>query len=176
MDGELTEKLKKIRILALDVDGVLTNGQAFYGTDGFEGLFFNVQDGSGIKYLQRHGVKIGIITGRSVEAVNSRARVLEIDLLYQGAKVKVEAYDRLKQDSGFDDEQIAFVGDDLTDIPVLRRVGLPLAVANARPDVKDVAQYVTQTPGGEGAVREIAEMILKAQGSWQKVLSRYFDD
>ena len=175
MDKQLREKLNAVKLVALDVDGVLTDGKAFYGSDGFEGLSFNVQDGSGIKYLQRCGVEVALITGRTVEAVAARAEVLGIEHVYQGAKVKREAWDALKSDTGLEDEAICYVGDDLPDIPVLRRAGVAVAVANARPEVREVAEIITAAPGGEGAVRELAEMILKARGEWQEVLGRYLD-
>lgn len=161
--------------MAMDVDGVLTDGLAFYGSDGFEGLSFDVQDGSGIKYLQRNGIEIALITGRSVPAVRERAETLGIEYLYQGAKVKLDAYKDLKNRTGFTDQQIGYAGDDLPDIPLLRTVGLAVAVANAREEIKQLADIVTTAPGGHGAIREIAEIILKSRGTWESVLNRYFE-
>jgi len=176
MDESLRRRLCDIRLVAMDVDGVLTDGRALYGSNGFEGLFFNVQDGSGIKYLHRAGVATALITGRTVPAVQTRADVLDIQHVYQGAKVKLEAYERMKADTGVGDAAICFIGDDLPDVPVLRRAGVAVAVANARPEVKSVAHVITAAAGGCGAVREVAEMILKARGDWEKLLKRYFED
>lgn len=172
----LTQKLADVRLLAMDVDGVLTDGRAIYGPDGFDGVAFNVRDGSAIKWLHRYGLDTALITGRDVEAVRRRAEVLGIDHVYQDAKVKIEAYETLKTDTGMSDSTICYVGDDFTDIPVLRHAGLSATVANSPVEVKGVSDLVTDNPGGHGAIREIAEMLLKAHNHWDKLMARYFDD
>jgi len=173
---ELEGKIKAIQLLVLDVDGVLTDGRTFHGSGGSEGLLFNVQDGTGIKWLQRSGLPVALITGRTLDAVLSRAEVLGIEHVLQGAKVKLEAYKELKQRTGLTDEAIGYVGDDLLDLPVMRRVRLAVAVANARPEVKQIADMVTHACGGDGAVRELAELILKTRGRWEEITRRYFED
>jgi 3-deoxy-D-manno-octulosonate 8-phosphate phosphatase (KDO 8-P phosphatase) len=117
-----------------------------------------------------------IITGRTVQAVRKRAEDLGIEHIYQGAKVKLEAYERLKNDSGMEDDDICYIGDDLTDIPVLRHAGMAATVANAPVEVKNVADMVTDAPSGKGAVRQLADRLLKAQGHWGKLMERYFTD
>ncbi len=157
----------------MDVDGVLTDGKAFCAGNGFEGVFFNVHDGTGITYLHRSGLRTAVITGREVGAVRERAQTLGIAEVITGAKVKLEAYEALRERAGLHDDEIAYVGDDLPDIPVMRRVGLAVAVPNAAPEVLEIADLVTHRAGGEGAVRELAEFILKAQGKWKDILGRY---
>ncbi len=175
MDELTREKLLAIGLVAMDVDGVMTDGGAFYGSDGMAGVTFNVHDGAGIKYLQRAGIGTAIITGRAIDGVRARAEVLGIEHLFQDAKVKLIAYDQLKERTGLDDSRICFIGDDLPDVPVMRRVGLAVAVANARPEVREIAHVVTATRGGDGAVRELVELVLKTQGKWENILKRYFD-
>ena len=175
MDEEVRRKLLAVELVAMDVDGVMTDGRAFYGADGMEGVLFNVHDGAGIKCLHRAGIGTAIITGRAIEGVRARAEVLGIEQVFQDAKVKLTAYDQLKERTGLDDSRICYVGDDLPDVPVMRRVGLAVAVANARPEVCGVAHIVTAARGGEGAVRELAELVLKTQGKWANILKRYFE-
>ena len=174
-DQALLEKARRVRLLIMDVDGVLTDGRAFFGSDDFEGLSFNVHDGSGVKYLHRSGIRTAILSGRYVEAVRDRAQVLGIEDLVLGAKVKIEGYEEIRQRAGIQDEDVAYVGDDLPDIPVMRRVGLAVAVANAVPEVIEHADMVTEKRGGDGAVREVAEFILRAQGKWDTILQRYLE-
>jgi 3-deoxy-D-manno-octulosonate 8-phosphate phosphatase (KDO 8-P phosphatase) len=176
LDENTKTRIRAVRLIAMDVDGVLTDGMAFYGSGGFEGLFFNVQDGSAIKWLHRAGLQTALITGREIEAVRTRAGVLDITLVYQSAKVKLDAYDQLRRDTGLSDAAVCYVGDDLPDLPVMRRVGLAVAVSSARPEVKAAAHIVTEAPGGRGAVRELAELVLRMQGLWGKVTERYFQD
>jgi len=163
----------KIKMVVFDVDGVLTDGKIVLDMHGVETKSFNVQDGTGIKYLLRSDIRVGLITGRQSGVVSFRARELGIEDVYQGVKVKLEAYEKLVEKHGLHDEEVCYVGDDLPDIPVMRRVGLPVAVANARLEVKNEAAYVTQAEGGAGAVREVAEEILKGQGKWDTIMSRY---
>ena len=167
-------KIRAVKLLIMDVDGVLTDGRSLCGTGGFEGVFFNVQDGSGIKWLHRAGIQTALITGRRLDAVTKHAEALSIPHVVQGAKVKLDAYEQVKRQTGLDDEAICYVGDDLPDIPVMKRTGLSVAVRNARPEVLQAADIVTDADGGDGAVRELAESILKAQGEWDKIVARYF--
>ena len=166
----LKRKLKKIRMLVVDVDGVLTDGGIVLGSNGQEFKVFDVQDGMGITLARMGGVKIGIITGRESEAVAVRAQELHCDALYQGSSNKLEAYREVLGHYDYRDEDVCYVGDDVLDISVMGRVGVAVAVANARPEVKKVADYVTKKRGGKGAVREIVELILKSQGKWKTVL------
>ncbi len=167
------ERAARVRMVIMDCDGVLTDGRAVYGSGGFEAVAFNVKDGTGIKYLQRAGLKTAILSGRDVEAVRARAAVLGIEEVVQGAKVKVDAYEGILARAGLADEDVAYVGDDLPDLPVMRRAGLAVAVADAVPEVIAQAHLVTERRGGDAAVREVAEFILKAQGKWEQILERY---
>ena len=169
-----TASIKKIKLLAMDVDGVLTDGRTFCDNTGAEGMFFCVQDGSGIKWLHRAGLETAIITGRDTGVLEKRVEILGIHYVFKGIKIKIEAYEELKKLSGLKDEQIAYAGDDLHDLPIMRSAGFACAVSNARPEVKDEADYITTAAGGDGAVREITELILKEQNKWEKVTQRYF--
>lgn len=169
----MNEKLKEIRMLLVDVDGVMTDGRIIYDGNGLETKFFNVKDGHGIKMLQRNGVEIGIITGRTSAVVDIRARELGISIVYQGALRKLESYDDVKLKTGLDDSQIAYMGDDIVDVPVMRRVAFSAAPADALPEVRQLADYVTTCAGGKGAVREICDMIIRARGGWDEVATRY---
>jgi len=169
----LQTKLKRIRLLLLDVDGVLTDGRIILDDRDAETKFFYAQDGSGIKYLLRSGLKCAFISGRKSAAVSRRAEELGIEDCYQDAKDKMVAYEKILQKFGLKDEEAAYVADDLTDLPLLRRVGLSVAVADAAEEVKQASIYVTTRPGGRGAVREVTQLILKAQGKWQEILLRY---
>ena len=174
-ENEIRRKIERLRLIAMDVDGVLTDGRAFYGSGGFEGVFFSVKDGTAVKWLHRAGLETALITGRSLEAVRARAEVLGIRRVIQGAKVKLEAYERLKEETGLADEAICYVGDDLPDVPVMRRAGLAVAVADAPEDVRRFADLVTRADGGCGAVRELAELILRTTGAWEELTRRYFE-
>ena len=175
VDQEACRNIRRIKLLIMDVDGVLTDGRALCGSGGFEGVFFNVRDGSGIKWLHRAGIQTALITGRQLDAVARRAEVLGIRHVVQGAKVKLDAYEQIKRETNLDDEAICYVGDDLPDIPVMKRVGLSVAVRSARPEVRHAADIVTEADGGDGAVRELAECILKAKGKWDEIVARYFE-
>lgn len=169
----MNEKLKHIRLLLLDVDGVMTDGRIVYDANGLEIKCFNVKDGHGIKMLQRHGIEVGIITGRTSVVVDFRARELGITLLYQGALKKLESYDDVKRRTGLEDRQIAYMGDDIIDVPVMRRVGFSAAPPDALPEVLAVADFVSANSGGKGAVREVCDLILKGCGAWNEIVSRY---
>ena len=168
------KKAKKIKLLLLDVDGVLTDGRIIIDSRGVETKQFDVRDGQGIALLIRSGVTVGFVTGRSSDSVRRRARELGVKVVYQGVQNKADIYDRIKRKTGLADEQIAYVGDDITDLPVLSRVGLAVAVRDSWPGVKPRVDYVTQAKGGRGAVRELSELLLKAQNTWHPVTERYF--
>ena len=161
----------------MDVDGVLTDGTLHYssGPDGrmVETKAFHAQDGISLQWLHWHGIDTGVISGRLSPATTERATQLGMKHIYQGHIEKIPLLEEILAKSGFAREHIAFAGDDLTDIPVMRRVGLALAPSNARPEVKLAAHHVTTAPGGAGAVREIAEILLRAQGHWAAILKKY---
>jgi len=167
----MLDRLKDIRLLLLDVDGVLTDGSIIYDCNGLETKRFNVRDGHGIKMLQRHDIQVGIITGRTSAVVDVRARELGISLVYQGALKKLDSYADVRRVTGFDDGQIAYIGDDIIDVPVMRRVAFAAAPSDAQPEVRNVAHYVTSSAGG--GVREVCDMILKGRGLWEEVAARY---
>ncbi len=169
----MQQKLINIKLLLLDVDGVMTDGGIVYDGNGLETKVFNVKDGHGIKMLQRHGIQVGVITGRTSAVVDIRARELGIELLYQGALKKLESYADVKRKTGLDDRQIAYMGDDVIDVPVMRRVGFAAAPPDALPEVLAVADYVSSRSGGRGAVREVCDLILKGRGFWPEIAARY---
>ncbi len=169
----LREKIKKIKLLLLDVDGVLTDERIIFDNNNIESKFFNVKDGHGIKLLMRVGIDVGIITGRKSEVVNIRAKELGIKLIFQKSHNKLESLNKIKQLTGFKEEEIAYCGDDIVDIPVLKKVGVAFVVKNAVDECKKYADYVTHNYSYNGAVREIAELILKLSGKWYEVFKKY---
>jgi 3-deoxy-D-manno-octulosonate 8-phosphate phosphatase (KDO 8-P phosphatase) len=156
-------KAKKVKLLLLDVDGVMTDGRIILDNQGNELKAFHVRDGHGIKLAQKAGIIVGIITGRSSEVVNVRARELGITEVHQGAHQKEATYDAIIAKYGFKDDETAFIGDDIVDAAVLQRVGLAATVADADPSVKPYVDMVTKAAGGRGAVREVIAIILKSQ-------------
>ena len=169
----MDDQLKKIRCLLLDVDGVLTDGKLHFGSDGAEFKTFDVQDGHGIAMALRAGLLVGFVSGRPSKATETRAADLGVKILYQSPVNKMDMVNQIKAQHGLNDEEICFVGDELVDLPVLRRVGLAVAVPNAVAEVKASVHYTTRRPGGDGAVREIIEMILKATDQWETVTAKY---
>lgn len=165
-------KAAKIKLLLLDVDGVLTDGRIIVDDRGVESKQFHVRDGQGIALLKRAGIEIGFMTGRSSAVVRHRAKDLGVDLVYQGVADKPACYAKIKRERGLKDEQIAYMGDDLADLPVLLRAGLAFSVADGWSGLSSAVDYVTAVAGGQGAVREVAELLLKAQGNWSKLTSR----
>ena len=161
---ELRERARGVRLALFDVDGVFTDGTVYIGPGGEQVKAFNILDGHGVKMLQRAGIATAIISGRSSEAVAWRARELAIEHVVQGCSDKVAAFEDLAAKLGVSEQQCAFVGDDLPDLPVMRRCGLAVAVANAVEAVKRGAHYVTRAHGGRGAVREFCELVLEARG------------
>lgn len=170
----LAERIRAVKLVIFDVDGVLTDGRIVLNDDGVESKFFDVRDGSGIKWLVRVGLDVAFLTGRQSHVVEVRAAELGVTRIHQGAKVKIDVYERLLNEAGLQDEAVAYAGDDLIDLPIMRRVGLALAPADARPEVKAAAHYVCREGGGRGAVREMVELILKGQGLWEQVTAPYF--
>ena len=167
------KRAQNIRLLLLDVDGVLTDGRIAYDEAGREIKFFDVKDGQGIKFLQRGGIEVGILSSRESRAVGKRAEELGIRLVRQKVRDKQEELVAIERERKLRGEEIAFVGDDWVDPPLFSRVGLAVAVANSIPELKKKAHYITRSPGGCGAVREIGEAILKVQGKWEQVTKKY---
>ena len=170
-------RASRIKLLLMDVDGVLTDAKIFNVPAPNGGVFetkgFDAQDGIGLQWLSWKGVKTGVISGRESPAVEERARQCHMAYVYQGHIEKIPILEQILADSKLDPAQVAYIGDDLTDVVVMRRVGFAIAPANARPEVKAAAHYVTQAFGGNGAVREAVELILKAQGLWAEILAHY---
>jgi 3-deoxy-D-manno-octulosonate 8-phosphate phosphatase (KDO 8-P phosphatase) len=176
LDETVRVRMLPIRLVIFDVDGVLTSGQIIYQDDGSEIKVFDVQDGHGIKLLQRAGIEVALITGRFCRAVEHRAAGLKITRVYQEVHYKLEAYEKILQETGLQDHELGYVGDDLIDIPVMRRVGLAIAVPDASHHVLPYAHYVTRAAGGRGACREVCELLLQVQGRWEPLTRRYFGD
>ena len=169
----LLEKAKGVRLLVLDVDGVLTDGAIVYDHNGNQIQGFFVRDGLGIKLLMEAGVKVAIISARSSKALSKRSRELGIDMVYQGEKDKVSCLKSIMTSLSLSKEQVCGIGDDLVDLPFLGKCGLSVTVNDAPSEVKEQVDFVTENPGGRGAVREVCELILKAKGIWQEILSRF---
>jgi 3-deoxy-D-manno-octulosonate 8-phosphate phosphatase (KDO 8-P phosphatase) len=169
----LAERCGRIEVLVLDVDGVLTDGGIVYGSNELELKQFHVRDGSGLKVWQLVGKRAAVITGRRSAIVEVRAAELGIAPVIQGASDKLAAYRQVLAACAVRPDQVGYVGDDLPDLPVLLNCGLAAAVADACPEVKAAAHYVTRTPGGRGAVREVIELVLRCQGQWQQVVERF---
>jgi len=177
LSADVTQLAAKIRVLLMDVDGVLTDGRYFHvpGPDGslVETKGFDSQDGIAMQWLARVGIAAGLISGRVSAATTERARQGKFKYDYQGHTEKIPIINEILADAGVAADNVAYIGDDFTDVVVMRRVGLAVATANARPEVKAVAHYVTSAPGGQGALREVVELLLKAQGRWPEILRHY---
>jgi len=173
LDDKVIARIRLIRLLILDVDGVMTDGRIIMDYAGREIKNFDVKDGHGIKVLMRYGIDVVLVTGRRSAVVEHRARDLGISEVHQGVTNKLEIADTILRNRSLNYEHIAFVGDDIVDISLLRRVGFSAAVADAAEDVKKCADYVTIRKGGRGAVREVCEVILKAKGEWTDVAKKY---
>ena len=166
-------RASKIKLIIFDVDGVLTDGKLIFSADGELFKSFHAQDGLGISLLHKAGIKTAIITGRTSDIVKFRSKELNITDVYQGAKNKVNAFEELKEKYALALDEIAYVGDDLIDLPIMIKVGLACAVHNAVMDVKTRSHYISEAAGGNGAVREISELILKAQDKWDDIVLSY---
>ncbi|HMU89545.1 MAG TPA: HAD hydrolase family protein [Pseudomonadales bacterium] len=173
MSDKLLQKIERIRLLALDVDGVLTDGRLYFLPDGGEIKVFNSLDGHGLKMLQRSGVTVALITGRSSTAVARRAAELGISHLHQGSEQKLPIFDGLLEQLGLDYSQAAFMGDDLPDLPLIRRAAVGMTVANAHPLVRQSADWQSTLAGGQGAVREACDLIMQTQGTLCRLLQAY---
>ncbi len=171
----IREIARDIKLLVLDVDGVLTDGNIILESNGNEIKAFYVRDGHGIKMLQKAGVEVAIITGRESRVVEIRAQELGITELFQGRNEKILALESLKEKLGLSNDEIAYIGDDVVDIPVLRRVGLPIAVKDADNEAKRDAVLITKNCGGRGAVREVCDLILKSKGLWKSIMREYLE-
>ncbi len=177
IDPKVIELASRIKLLLMDVDGVLTDGK-LYNFPGPTGVMaetkgFDSQDGIGLQWLARVGIRTGLISGRDSPATVERARQCKFTYVYQGHTEKIPILEEIFQLSGCVKDEVAYIGDDFTDVVAMRRVALGVATANARPEVKACAQYVTEAPGGQGAVREVVELILKSQGRWNDILRHY---
>jgi 3-deoxy-D-manno-octulosonate 8-phosphate phosphatase (KDO 8-P phosphatase) len=170
---EIMERAAAIRLVIFDVDGVLTDGSLYFGDDGQEYKAFNSKDGHGMKMLRKTGVEIGIITARTSRVVVLRMENLGIPHVFQGRQEKLPAYEELKEKLGLNDEQVAYVGDDVVDLPIMRRVGLAIAVNDAHEMVRQRAHWQTSAAGGRGAAREVCELLMEAQGNLRGALAAY---
>ena len=174
---DIQARASKIKLLLMDVDGVLTNGK-LYNVPDPEGKMvetkgFDSQDGIGLQWLSWKGIKTGVISGRLSPATAERARQCKMTYVYQGHIEKIPILEEILADAKVDGSEVAYIGDDFTDTVIMHRVGFAIATANARPEVKGEAHYITHAAGGEGAVREVVELLLKAQGRWSEILKHY---
>jgi 3-deoxy-D-manno-octulosonate 8-phosphate phosphatase (KDO 8-P phosphatase) len=173
---EVLDRARKIKLFLMDVDGTLTDGSVNLislpdgGVAEMKG--FNSQDGMGLKLAYTMGIRTGFITGRKSPAVSQRAQELKVEFVYLGQATKMAAFDECLQKSGVQEDEVAYMGDDLPDMPVAKRAGLAVAVANAAPELKAISHYVTKSRGGDGSAREVVELILKAQGRWEEAIPK----
>ena len=170
---KLTDLCRRVELILSDVDGVLTDGGIWYDNQGVELKGFHIRDGLGIKLWQRAGFRFGLLTARTSHIVKLRAQELSIDLVRQGFENKLPAALEILRELRLSPEQACYIGDDLTDLPVIRHVGLGVAVADAATEVRSAAAYITKAAGGQGAVRETIELVLKGKGRWEDVVQRY---
>jgi len=170
---ELKSNARKVKLLMLDVDGVLTDGRIIYDSRGHDMKFFDVHDGMGVYLLKKAGVPTILITAKGSRAIKPRAKDMRVDAVFADVYPKSSVLDKILNKYKVQAEEVCFVGDDLVDLCLMKRVGFPVAVFNACPEIKQNASYVTLRQGGRGAVREIAELILKAQGRWQEMVGLY---
>jgi len=170
---DILERARPIRLVIFDVDGVLTDGRLYLGDDGQEYKAFFSRDGHGLVLLQQTGVRVGIITGRRSQVVQNRMQSLGIEHVFQGCRDKYPVYERLRDELGLADDAVAYVGDDLVDLPVMRRVGFAVAPRDAHPLVLQQATWRTPSAGGRGAARDVCELIMEAQGTLSRVIAPY---
>jgi 3-deoxy-D-manno-octulosonate 8-phosphate phosphatase (KDO 8-P phosphatase) len=174
-DSELASKARQIKLLICDVDGVLSDGKVYFSQQGDEIKNFNIKDGLGIKLLQKSGIQVAIITGRNSNVVARRAEELGIALVYQGHSDKRQAFREIVQSLNLKPEQIAHIGDDLPDLTIMKQSGLGICVADGHDFVKKHADLITYKKGGDGAVREVADLLLESHGKLTKLLEAYLD-
>jgi len=166
-------KAQKIKLLLLDVDGVLTDGRIIYDSRGRDSKFFDVHDGLGVYVLHKSGIKTVLITAKSSKTISPRAKDMRVAEVFADIFPKTAVLEKILKKYGVTSDEVCFVGDDLVDLSLMRKVGLPVAVANGASEIKEAASFVTNRSGGRGAVREVAELILKSQGKWEDVLKFY---
>lgn len=171
--SEVERRAASVKLLLLDCDGVLTDGRITLVGDDEEEKSFHTRDGHGLVLLHQAGLRSGVISGRKSSAVARRAKELGMHFVRQGVSDKIEAFGEIVNEAGVNAEAVCYVGDDVTDLPLLLRAGLAVAVADANEETREAAHYVTRQPGGFGAVREVCELILKASGSWDELLKKY---
>lgn len=176
ISADVTRRAKRVKLLLMDVDGTMTDGrvclQSFPDGSVAEMKIFSAHDGAGLKLAHIMGIRTGVITGRDSPATARRAREALMDFVTQGQAEKLASYKAILQRAGVEDDEVAYVGDDLPDLPLLKRAGLAVATANAAPETKAAAHYVTTRSGGDGAIREVVELILKAQGKWKEAMPK----
>ncbi len=170
---EIERRARRIKLVLMDCDGTMTDGRLWLTPDGGEQKAFNARDGQGISLCHRAGLKTGIISGRTSSAVERRAQDLKMAFVRQYVKDKIKALEEILKEAELSEDECAFIGDDLGDVPVMQRVELAVAVADAVYETKEAAHYVTHLPGGKGAVREVCELILKAQGRWEELMDHF---
>ena len=175
MEEAVIEKARSVKLLILDVDGVMTDGSIVYDDEGRETKFFNVRDGHGIKLFMRAGLRVALITARSSKVVLKRAAELGITPVCQGVLDKLSAFDEILKELSLDASETAYMGDDIIDLPVLKRAGFSVAPSDAAAEVVERVDYITEKNGGRGAVREAVEVILKAQGKWEDAIKAYLE-
>ncbi len=173
--NELIKRARKIKLIMMDVDGVLTDGRIIFSSRGEELKCFNAQDGCGMVLAHRAGLKTAFITGRNSLILKRRAKEHSVNEIFQDVSDKIEVFHKLLKKYKLNPEEIAFLGDDLVDIKVMKRSGLAVAVADAVLEVKKIAHYVTRRNGGKGAIREVIDLIIKAQGKWEEVTKSYYE-
>ena len=173
MGIDIQQKAAKIKLLILDVDGILTDGRIIYDSRGRDLKLFDVLDGLGVHLLRRMGIKTILITAKASKAIKPRARDMKVDKVYGSIVPKTKVYEKILNDYSLDDSEVCFMGDDLVDMGILRRVGLPISVPGACKEVKELCIYITEKRGGRGAVREVVELILKSQNKWQEAVKLY---
>jgi len=171
--NSVVNKAKKVKLLLLDVDGVLTDGRIIYDSTGRDMKFFDVHDGLGVTLLKKAGIPTILVTAKGSEAIKPRALDMKVDEVFADITPKSQVLDKVVNKYGVTYNEVCFVGDDLVDLCVMKRVGFPVAVCNAAAEIKKAAVYVTSKSGGRGAVREVAELLLKSQGKWSQVLIPY---
>ena len=171
--GSLDERLRRVRLLLFDVDGVLTDGIVLMHADGSESKSFHVKDGAAIVWAQRAGLTVGLLSSRRSKATSQRAAQLAVRIVRQGAASKGETFDEVLRDAGMKEEHTAYMGDDLLDLPVLQRAAVSAAPADAAAEVREAVDWVSSVPGGRGAVREFIELVLRAQDRWDQVVAQY---
>ncbi|MEW6008719.1 MAG: HAD-IIIA family hydrolase [Candidatus Omnitrophota bacterium] len=171
--NSIKQKAKRIKLLMLDVDGVLTDGRIIYDSQGNDSKFFDVHDGLGVYLLSLMGIKTILVTARGSKVIGPRAKDMRVAAVYKDIFPKSKVLELVKKRFNIKQESICFVGDDLVDYSIMKRCGLSIAVSNACKDIKTIAHYVTKKPGGRGAVREVAEILLKSQNKWKKALEIY---